>query len=170
MLGGYGSYGHGVKASLYIGRTAGISSRRFREGTQIPTERVLASVVGRRATQVGSANVGLSSFDVKGIYKGAREPSMRIDLVYTGDEPTPAAFFRNSRRLAQQVAGDLAQREVIVEQHSPRRKGHGTIRTASPVGAPSPLRQDAFCRWVRTVSESARTNPSDACYPKRKGR
>lgn len=167
-LAGYDTLGTGTKAVLSIGRIAGLSLRGWHEGQRIPVRTIVAAVVGRRAEQIGASGVGLTYVGVGGRYKGQSEPSTKVELIWTGEarERSLALFYKNIRKLAERVAFDLAQREIYVEWTGPRR--HGRVDRATPVGAPSSGREDAFCTWVRRFSRSARMNPRDACFVERK--
>jgi len=174
VLGGYGSFGPGTKATLKIGRKAGLTYSGWREGDAISKASVGASVAARRGKQV--EKYGYNITDTAGSYKGQKEPSASVELAWIpGDnknENTRAAFFRNVKRLAQEVAHDLAQREVLVEWDAPGRRGR--VDSASPVKAPSPTNRPDFCDWVREHSRSAKKNRSDDCheskFTKKKGR
>jgi hypothetical protein len=159
------------KATLVIGRIAGLDYGEWREGDKIPSRSVEGTVVGRRAEQVGVAHTGLTRIDARGVYQGGSEPSARVTLVWvkSSAEKTPQEFFRNMPKLAQRVASDLAQREVLIEWDAPMRRGR--VDRASPLAAPSPASKK-FCSWVREHSRSARQDPRDACYakPRRKPR
>jgi len=164
LLSGYGSYGTGTKVTLSIGRKAGIDYGPWREGQEIPVRSVTAAVVDARAAQVGVGDVGLTRIDAHGRYKGKPEPSAKVELIWikSKKESTPQRFFANVRRLAQEVAGALAQREVIVSWDAPGRRGR--VDTATPTRAPSALRRAEFCAWVSRHSRKARLDRSDDCY------
>ena len=163
VLGGYGSYGTGTKATLKIGRRAGLNYAGWREGSIVPMRVVLATVLERRARQIGGNDAGYAVTETKGRYGGKSEPSVNVELVWTGakKEPSRATFFRNVARLAQDIASDLAQREVIVEWNAPGR--HGRVDTATPSKAPSAL-SPAFCAWVRRHSSEAKRDRDDPCF------
>lgn len=162
-LEGYATAGSTAKATLYIGRKAGLSYGGWREGEKIPISGIVTSIVGRRAEQIGPAATGLTYVTASGVYRGQREQSARVELQWEKSkrEPSVAAFSRNVKKLAQHVAGDLAQREVIVEWNTSRKRGHTDI--ATPTKAPS-KRDKRFCAWVRRFSHSARTRPRDPCW------
>lgn len=163
-LTGVGTYGIGTKASLYIGRTTGLRYSGWREGESISPVALLGAVGRRRANQVGIVGTNLSAVDMKGRYKGAPEKSVRVDMIWvpTKREPTAKDFFSHISALAQQVAGDLAQREVIVEWDAPGRRGK--VDTASPTKSPSPTNKKKFCAWVRRHSRRAQKDKNDDCY------
>jgi len=162
-LSGYSSYGEGTKATLSIGRKAGLKYGGWKEGEKIKPGSVFRAVFERRADQIGETNVGLTGVRAEGLYKGSREPSMKIDIIWTGEKPEKrrGTFFKNVEQLAQQVAGDLGQREVYIEWSAPGRRGR--VDTASPTKAPSRFDKD-FCKWVRRFSKRARTEKSDGCF------
>lgn len=162
-LSGVGTYGLSTKASLYIGRKTGLRYGGWKEGESISPVALMAAVGRRRGNQVGIPGVNLSAVDMKGRYKGAPEKSVRVDMIWipSKKEPTRKDFYRNVTKLAQQVAGDLAQREVIVEWRSPDRRGR--VDTASPTKAPSPT-SAKFCKWVRQHSRRAQQDKNDDCY------
>lgn len=163
QLSGYSSFGTGTKATLKIGRKAGLDYAGWRTGQAISEGQVLAVVVKRRADQIGSDAVGMSATSTKGRYKGKREPSVNIEIAWTQTprkETTRGAFFRNMKALAQGVASDLAQREVIVEWDAPGRRGR--IDTATPKAAPATANNKRFCAWVRENSQPARLARSKA--------
>lgn len=168
QLSGYASYGEGTKATLKIGLKAGLDYGEWREGDRIPDASASSVVYFRRARQIGAGEVGLTAVKAEGRYRGQREPSVGVDLIWIPSkrEPTRAAFFKNVRRLAQEVAADLAQREVIVEWDAPGRRGR--VDTATPTKAPLATDAKRFCRWVREHSPSARRDPRDACYTSKK--
>jgi len=162
-LSGVGTYGLGTKASLLIGRKTGLNYSGWREGETINPVALVSAVANRRAKQVGLDGANLSAVDQRGRYQGEPEPSVRVDMIWIPSkrEPSRAAFYKNIRMLAQQVAGDLAQREVIVEWDSPDRRGR--VDTASPSKAPAPT-SDKFCTWVRKHSRRAQRDKADGCY------
>jgi hypothetical protein len=166
---GYGTLGDTYAVTLYIGRTAGITYGEWKEGETISGAEAVAAVMRRRAQQVGD-RVSATVIDARGYYKkGTHEDAIQVRVIFVRSdrERSAAAFTRNIRQLAQAVAGDLAQREVYVDWQIPGR----AVRTvsASPKPAPAPTNEKAFCAWVRKHSDSARTDPDDACYaPPRK--
>ena len=163
---GYATYGPQTKATLNIGRTTGLDYAGWREGEPVAKEDILAAVTRRRAKQIGPANVGFSVTMTEGKYKGSAERSVKVDIIYdkfAGE--TRKQFERNVKQLAQGVAADLAQREVIVEWQAPGKRGR--VDTPSPPKAPSP-KDKRFCAWVRENSRTARENPRDACFKKRR--
>lgn len=163
---GYATYGSGTKATLNIGRKTGLDYAGWKEGEPIEKASILAVVTRRRAKQIGAEEVGYSVTITEGKYRGSAERSVKVDIIHdasTGE--TRKQFERNVKQLAQGVAGDLAQREVIVEWQAPGKRGR--VDTASPPKAPSP-KDKRFCAWVRENSRSAQENPKDACYKKRR--
>lgn len=174
---GYGSYGATHKAILTIGRRVGLSSGKRKEGSTLAPSDVLNQVVKLRVDQIGP-KAGITVSQADGRYDGKAERSVRVEVVDTGDDGTPAGFRRNVRRLAERVAGDLQQREVIVEITKPKTGARRSKRTddrpatietftASPPGAPSPTDRDRFCAWVRKNSDearAARTADEDGCF------
>lgn len=165
-VGGYAAYTRTgkVKAILSIGRVAGLSLGKYKEGQRIPARTVLETVIARRMKQIDPKAVAATTFDVTGHYIGQKEPSMRIELVWTpNQEKTATAFYRSIKSLAQDVATKLAQREVLVEWDAPKRRGR--VETATPTQAPAAT-SAAFCPWVRKHSASARTNRNDPCFKK----
>jgi hypothetical protein len=170
-LGGYDVLGPTTKATLGIGRKTGLRYGGWREGETVPTRAAVAAVVGRRAEQIGPAAVGLTHLAPGGYYKGQSEPSTRVELIWTGEarEPTRKAFYRNVKKLAQDVASDLAQREVYIEVYVPGRRGF-VIRTdrATPRAAPPAGEEARFCAWVRRFSRNAKTDPDDPCFARRR--
>lgn len=167
-IGGYGIYTRAgkTKAVLSIGRLAGLDLGRFREGQRITPLSALRAVMRRRMEQVDPRAAASTTMLATGFYGGRREPASKIEIVWTPDqERTSRQFVRNVKRLAQEVAGDLAQREILVEWDAPRLRGRA--ETASPRMAPSPT-SAKFCAWVRRHSRSARLNPRDRCYVKQK--
>lgn len=170
-LRGYTIFGVGTKATLSIGQTTGLRYAGWREGEKIDPTALIAAVMRRRGQQVGVQNVNLSAIEMEGRYKGQPEDSMQVGLIFipSKKEKSRAAFYRNIKTLAQRIAGDLAQREVIIEWNSPDRRGR--TDSASPMRAPPPSdRADSkFCKWVREHSRRAQRDPSDACHvPKQK--
>lgn len=162
-LSGVGTYGIGTKASLYIGRKTGLRYSGWKEGETINPTSLLIAVARRREDQVGETNVNFSSVKMDGRYQGSPEKSARVDLIWIPSkrEPTARKFFSNITKLAQQIAGDLAQREVIVEWDAPNRRGR--VDTASPTKAPPPT-SAKFCTWVRKHSRRAQRDKNDGCY------
>jgi len=163
---GYGTFGQTKKATLFVGREVGLSTGPKPEGTILTENQVVGKVMGLRVEQAGPA-AGATIVSAKGVYKGKHEPSVKIELVDTGIDRGPNGFQRNVKQLAENVAKELGQREVIIEWQDGKKT---TTATASPAGAPSPT-SPKFCDWVRRNSESARSNPQDACYePERKAK
>lgn len=166
QIGGYATYGAGTKATLKIGRKTGLAYNGWREGQTISMDAAVSVVNRRRAGQVGQRQVGLTATRTEGRYKGGKEPSLNLEIAFvpSAKEKTKTAFFRNVKKLAQGIASDLAQREVIVAWDAPGRRGK--IDTATPSKAPSAL-DKKFCSWVRKFSSSARRDPSDDCFDKK---
>jgi len=159
---GWGKLGGTTKATLYIGSKTGLETGPVPEGKTIPKVKVLETVYGVRAGQIGPAAGGTTTI-AEGRYKGIPERSYKVEFF---PEEGPAKFRKNIRQLAERLATDLGQREIFVEMVT-RGKKTETF-TASPTRAPSPLNEAAFCSWVRKNSKSARVDPSDPCYAKRK--
>jgi hypothetical protein len=169
---GYDTYGPTTKATLFVGRTAGLNLSGLREGQKISTDAVERAIAKARVGQVGVGVYGATITATEGRYRGQKERSVKVELVFVpfAREKTPAAFARNVKALAQDVATDLAQREIVIEWTAPGKLG-GRTDTATPKAAPPATRGEAFCAWVRKHSNAAR-RPSDPCYarakPKRK--
>ncbi len=161
---GYGQYGRTTKATLFIGREAGLEHGPVPEGKVIPKNTVIGAVMGLRTMQIGPSAGGTITA-TEGYYKGSREPALKVDLFFDGSDGSIKAFERNVKKLAEEAASALAQREIIIEWAIPGK--HAVTASATPKGAPSPTTA-AFCPWIREHSKSARTNPRDVCY--RKGR
>ena len=166
-MAGYDTYGPTTKATLYIGRTAGLNLSGFREGQAIPRKRLEDAITKARVAQVGVGVYGATITATEGRYRGAREKSVKVELVFVPfeREKNTAAFQRNMKALAQDVAGALAQREIIIEWTAPGKLG-GRTDTATPKAAP-PATSPAFCSWVRKHSAAAR-RPGDPCYARSK--
>jgi len=111
-------------ATLVIGRTAGPGTRRRTTGDFIPFARAVKAIMIRRRAQVGDEAADASVIASMGYYGGRPGQTTRICInwVRTRKEATQRAFDRDIRRLAQQVAGDLSQREVLVEWRAPGRR------------------------------------------------
>jgi hypothetical protein len=111
-------------ATLVIGRTAGPGTRGRTTGDFIPFARAVEAIMIRRRTHVGDEAADASVIASMGYYDGRPGQTTRvcINWVRTRKEATQRAFDRNIRRLAQQVAGDLSQREVLVEWRAPGRR------------------------------------------------
>ena len=159
-LHGYADYGPTKMVTFVVGRKPGLDGP-WAPGSVIPIEQVIGAVVKRRAAQIGVHNVELTSYKVAGYYTGAGEPSTKVEIYDTGLTLEQGRFDANMRDLGQQLAADLAQREVLMIRHNGRRT---VTSTATPTGAPPATRADAFCAWVRKRSTVARTDPKDSCY------
>ena len=159
---GYGRYGATYAVVLYIGRKAGLTYGGWREGQAIPDSRAVQVVSRRREQQIGSFDATITH--AEGYYRGKPEESIQVRIIFVPSprERTFQAFSRNIRQLAQRVAADLAQREVLIDWQVPGK----AIRTdtASPLRAPAATDEKKFCAWVRKHSESARKDPDDSCY------
>lgn len=169
-IAGYGIYTktRKTKVILSIGRRAGLDFGRIREGQAITSTAALRAVMRRRMEQIDPGAAASTTVLGTGYYRGRREPTSKVEIVWTPDqERTSKQFIKNIKRLAQEVAGDLAQREINVEWDAPGRRGRA--EAASPVGAPSP-QSPRFCAWVQRHSRSARTNSADPCFVMRRGR
>lgn len=168
-LGGYGTYGPVTKATLIVGRKAGLRYGGWREGEKIPPAAVVGVISALRARQIGPRAVGLTTVAAGGKYKGRPERTTKVELIWTGEDLVSVKkrrqesrrdFYRNVRTLAQDAAGSLGQREIIIEWNAPGRRD--VTDSASPTGAPSPLSKK-FCSWVRRFSRASK-NPGDPCY------
>ena len=150
-LRGYGKYGPGVTAVLYIGRKTGLNLGRWREGATLPDAVVDRIVFRARERQVGPLLVGGNLTRLSGWYKGQPERTVKFEVAFepTSRERTPRAFIKNVQTFAQAIAKSLAQREVIVKWDGPGRRG--LVETASPTGAPSPT-SPKFAAWVKAHS------------------
>jgi len=158
---GWGRLAGTTKATLYIGARTGLNIGPVPEGKVIPKSKILKTVIGLRAGQIGPA-AGATTTVASGRYKGKPEPTYKIEFF---PDESLATFKKNVRRLAEQTARDLGQREVYVELIENGKKT--TTYSATPLGAPSPLKRAAFCSWVRKHSASAK-RPGDECYRKDK--
>jgi hypothetical protein len=163
-LAGYGTYPAACAATLVVGQTAGLDTRGRTTGDPIPLEDAVGAVMRRRRGQVGREHAGANVVAATGFYGGEPEGAIRVCLDWfpTPRERTRRVFDRNVRRLAQGVADELSQREVLVEWRA--RGRFARTDGASPPGAPSPTDRERFCAWVRRHSRRARTDPTDPCY------
>jgi hypothetical protein len=175
---GVGSYGPTEKATLYVGLKTGIDQANTPTGAPVHADSVEDAVFALRTRQVGVKDASQTTTIAQGKYRGSSEPSLKIDLVHTfpDRETSREAFETNVRTLAEELAGEFAQREILIEWTKPvdvKEKSRGKNKTktvtrietetASPTGAPAPT-EEKFCEWVRSRSANARTNPKDACY------
>jgi hypothetical protein len=167
VFGGYDVYGPTNRASLMIGRVAGIEGGIVPEGKVIPSQKIADTVAKMRIDQVGFSNASSTLTLTEGRYKGTKEPSVRLDIYFDGGDGTPAKFKRNIQALAENAAKVLGQREILIEWQDGGKKV--TTATASPKGAPAST-SPKFCDWIRKNSKSARTNPNDSCYRKKSPR
>ena len=133
------------------------------EGAKLSQRTITGTIVGLRVSQVGPM-AGATSVTAKGRYKGHPETSYKVEFFHDGSEPSVKKFASNMRALAENAASALAQREIIVELTTDGKRTN--TFSASPARAPSPTSK-AFCGWVRANSKIARTDPKDACYPKK---
>jgi hypothetical protein len=151
-----------TKGALIIGRRVGLATSAYREGSLLPWDAVVGAVIAARAKHIGGeANVGLSAWAVDGRYKGGKEPTIKVEIVYTGDERRAEVFRSNMGKMAQDVARALGQREVITEWTVPGRPVRAG--SASPTGAPPPY-GPGWCDWVRRHSVMAQTDERDSCH------
>ena len=158
-----------AKAVLFVGRRAGFSNRNYNEGRRISEGTAGYAIAHRRQQQIGPKHVGVTVLPGIGYYQGKDEPTTRVEIAWIPNkrEGGVPAFRRNVRKLAQAVATDLAQREIIIEWEGAGVRDH--VESASPSKAPKPGDEDSpFCRWVRERSRAARQDPTDGCYIKRK--
>lgn len=160
ILHGYGQYGLTTKATLFIGRNAGLERGPVPEGKTISKNKVVGTVMGLRTEQIGPSAGGTITATA-GYYKGSPEPSVKVDLFFDGSDGSVKKFQKNVIELAERTAKQLAQREIIIEWAIPGKRP--ITGSATPKGAPSPT-SPKFCEWVRKHSKSARENPRDPCY------
>ena len=108
-------------ATLVIGQTAGFGTRGRTTGVLSLFAKAFEAIMIRRRAQVGDEAAEASVIASTGCHGGRPGQTIRvcINWVRTPKEATQRAFDRNIRRLAQQVAGDLSQREVLVEWRAP---------------------------------------------------
>lgn len=162
-MSGYATYGATTKATLYIGRKAGLRNKFVDEGKILPKQTVLRIVGNLRTAQVGFDQASSTILVAEGRYKGQREPAIIVEIAYTGapEDGSKKGFKHNIRSLAELAAEKLGQREILIELLTNNRTE--TV-TASPVKAPSPSDHDKFCAWVRRHSYNAAHNKGDPCY------
>lgn len=157
-----------AKAVLFIGRTAGLTMGKYREGQTIPEGDTARVVADLRRGFVGGARTGLTVLPGTGYYEGVQEPTTRIEIAWLPPmaasdkrEPNARVFRKHVRQLAQAAAERLAQREIIIEWEGGNIRD--TVESATPTRAPART-DNLFCSWVRQHSPSARSNPADTCY------
>ncbi len=162
-MAGYATYGATNKATLYIGRKAGLRNKYVPDGGLLSKELVINVVGAARSAQVGHSEASSTITVAEGRYQGQREPSIKVEIAYTGAprDKTIEGFQENIQKLAQRVAAKLGQREILIEMLTDHRT---ETSTASPPRAPAPTDRAEFCAWVRRHSDAAKTNSSDACY------
>lgn len=158
---GWGRLAGTTKATFYIGARTGLDTGPVPEGRVIPRSRLLETIYGIRAGQIGPA-AGATTTVTLGRYKGKPEPTYKIEFF---PDESLARFKKNVRALAERAARDLGQREIYVELIEDGKRT--TTYSATPLGAPSPRKRAAFCSWVRKHSTSAK-RPGDECYRKGK--
>lgn len=170
---GYAVYGATTKATLYVGLRQGLEAGPTTEGKLIPRNTAMGAIAGRRIAQVGYSAASSTTSMAEGVYQGKPEPTLKVEIAFTRepDETTLPKFRKNIQALAENVAKDLGQREVLIEWMVGGKKTE--TATASPKGAPAPT-SDAFCGWIRKNSSEARTLKTDRCYeapkPRKKAR
>lgn len=135
----------GTKATLLIGRRAGLCLEGWRPNERIPLATAVRAIKRARERQVGRKNVSFGYVGTGGFYKGVPEPSLKVELIWTG-EGDRKSFDKQVRELAENAARSLAQQEIYVEWDAPRRRGR--VDVATPKGAPSSSSKK-FQGWVR---------------------
>lgn len=121
-----------VHGDVEIGQSI---SPRERAAGVIDRDNVVDAVRRARAIQVGPREAGATvSAVASGIYEGGEEPSVVVSIIYrqTAREEVFSDFERNIQLLAEKLASDFAQKEILV------RWADGTLQSASPVGLPEP--------------------------------
>jgi hypothetical protein len=120
-LGDVASYGPTRAATLLVGLKKGQAPQNRRGACarlpgQLTTSRVDKLFLAERRKQVGAANVGATRQDARGWYQGAPEKSAAYEVIFIPNdvEPDWRAFTRNMKKLAEKMAKNLCQDEVIL--------------------------------------------------------
>ncbi len=165
-------YGPNRVATFYVGLHPGKKSRRRADcadaPSSIPVDVADQAFLSLRAEQVGS-HVGATRLRAEGWYEAEPEPSLVYQIVYVPSEyeHSPRSFVRNMESLAERLAAELCQDEIIVVyDDSLHRVALGAdpmeprVRPASRAEIPAGLRHHAR-RWghSRVAAKRRRKSP-----------
>jgi hypothetical protein len=175
-LHGAAAYGPTIKARFIIGLTAGITYGTIEEGEKLKWTDAATALVRLRRRYIRLPGATITK--TIGFYLGDQEKSLVAEVIFMydklvkdGGEESEAQFVESMKRIAQDLAAAIAQREVIIEWYGGTLGQAGTTDTYSPTGAPpkhdasfSDHSKALYARWVRQHSKRARTKKSDDCH------